>query len=77
MRKRCEALEWENSDVEKELVELRANADAIGSLLEEVDQYGRSSVLASRIKMLKSSHIEEEKCNNKVYRDATEVCHMF
>lgn len=73
---RCETLELENSDTENELDELQANANALFSLKEEVDRYGRPSILASQIEKLKSSLAGGEKCY-KFSEYAGEACRAF
>lgn len=77
MREFCEALEHENSDAEKELAKFRANADALGSLQKEVDQYGRLSILTAQIDKLKASLVDGYKRYKKVSEDMIEAYQAF
>lgn len=47
LRERCEALDHKFFDAEKELAKLRADADVVNSLQENVDQYGRPFILVA------------------------------
>lgn len=53
------------------------NVDAIGSLQEEADRYGRPFILAAQIERLKASLADGEKHCKKASEDAVEACRTF
>lgn len=77
MKEKCEALEWENSELDKEFIELWVKSDLSNSLQGEVDRYGSLSLMASRIMSFKASLSEGEKCWKKASEYADEACCAF
>lgn len=77
MKERCKTLEHKNFNAEKESVEFQANVDALRSLQEEVDLYGRPSILAAWIKELKAPLDDVKKSIEKVFMNVEEACQAF
>lgn len=75
LKNKCEDLEFENYEVEKELSELQA--ELVDSLQKEVNQYGSQSSLVAQIMRLKDSLIRVKKHYKKDFEDTTEVCRAF
>lgn len=74
---RCEPIEGKNYDVKNKFFNLSVNADAISSLLKEVDRYIRPSIFVAQIEKLKVSLAHREKHCKKISEDADEVCWKF
>lgn len=47
LKQKCEVLELENSETEKELVELRVKVKLVNYLQEDVDRYDSPSIFAA------------------------------
>lgn len=69
MREICEALEWGNFEVEKELTLLREKVKAVNSLQEEIDQYDHLFNLVAQITKLTASMADAEECQKKAYEE--------